>query len=392
MDFQQAFKMAMKSLMTSKVRSLLTMLGIIIGVAAVIAIISIGNGMINMMTESFADMGTNVITVNISGRGSSRSVDVDDMYQLVTDNPELLSAVSPVVNAMGVSVKHGTTEFSSTSVTGVAETYPDVQKAEIAQGRFLQYIDIARQQKVCVIGSYIAQMLQYDGGDTNTIKINGQNYSVVGILAEKDDSSEGSSDDVIYIPYTNAAKLSWNSSISQYYYCSTSETTAAAAVTVIETMLYGLFASDDYYSVVSMSEMLDTITELQNSMIMVIAAIAGISLVVGGIGIMNIMLVSVTERTREIGIRKSLGARRSDIRRQFIIEAASTSAIGGLIGIVLGTILGYAGGILLDFTITPAYGAMLVAFGVSAGIGIIFGYLPANKAAKLNPIDALRYD
>ena len=157
-------------------------------------------------------------------------------------------------------------------------------------------------------------------------------------------------------------------------------------------MLYGLFASDDYYSVVSMSEMLDTITELQNSMIMVIAAIAGISLVVGGIGIMNIMLVSVTERTREIGIRKSLGARRSDIRRQFIIEAASTSAIGGLIGIVLGTILGYAGGALLDFTITPAYGAMLVAFGVSAGIGIIFGYLPANKAAKLNPIDALRYD
>lgn len=383
--------MAIKSLLTSKMRAFLTMLGIIIGVGSVIAIMSLGNGMTAQMSESFASMGSNLITAEVMGRGSSRSISPNDMYQLVEDNPDFISAVSPtaMVNA---AIKKGTNTYSSTTVTGVGEDYMNIKLLSLKEGRFINYVDILKYQRVCVIGAYVEK--EYFNNDAlgQTLNLNGYAYTVVGILEEKAESEEYSDDDVIYIPYSSALKLNGSGSITSYSFSAASENSSAEAKTIIENKLEETFAGDGFYYVMSMSEMLEEMNQLTGTMILVIACIAGISLLVGGIGIMNIMLVSVTERTREIGIRKALGAKRLDIRLQFIIESATTSAIGGIIGIIFGVALSYLVGNLINMTAVPSVAAVIVSFCISVGIGVAFGYLPANKAAKLNPIDALRYE
>lgn len=391
MSIKQSFILALRSLANSKTRSILTMLGIIIGVGAVIIIISLGDGMQAMMDESFESMGTNLITVNIMARNTSRNISVDDMYELADKNPDLIDSVSPVVSVSGAEVKYGNESYSPT-VTGVSEDYYDIKAYTLTQGRFLEYIDIARLQNVCVVGSYLNNEVFNGNTLGSTLKINGNQYTVVGVLEELADSTEGSNDDIVIIPYTNAAKLVKNAVVSQYNFSSASDETASKAKSAIENRLYKTFQDSDLYYVMSMTEMLDKLGTLTDTLMIVLVAIAGISLLVGGIGIMNIMLVSVTERTREIGIRKSLGGRRRDIRTQFVIEAGTTSAVGGIIGIIFGVILASLTGKLVGITAVPSFTAISVAFGVSVGIGIIFGYLPANKAACLNPIDALRYE
>lgn len=209
---------------------------------------------------------------------------------------------------------------------------------------------------------------------------------------------EGGTDDCIYLPYSTAARLSGTGDINSYLLTVVDEEQADLAKTTVENELFTVFDDSDAYSVISMSEMLDTMTSMINVMITILAVIAGISLLVGGIGIMNIMLVSVTERTKEIGIRKALGAKEGTVLRQFVIEAATTSGLGGILGILLGYLLSAATTsvitILLEteLTVAPSWASVLVAFGISTAIGVIFGYLPAKKAARLNPIDALRYD
>ena len=231
-----------------------------------------------------------------------------------------------------------------------------------------------------------------------TIKVNGAPLTIVGVLKQEGDKlEEGGQDDLLFMPYTTASRLAMTM-INGYVITMKDENQADASVQVIEDALFEVYQDEYSYYVVSMSEMLDSMTSMINVVVGVLAGIAAISLLVGGIGIMNIMLVSVTERTREIGIRKALGAKERYILQQFVIEAAFTSALGGVIGIILGYLMSAAASQVVaalmqdSFTVAPGFGAVMAAFGISAGIGVLFGYLPAKKAARLNPIDALHFD
>ena len=406
MNFGQSFRLAVKSLRTSKMRSLLTMLGIIIGVAAVIIITSLGNGMQNYMNDQFEEMGSNLIQVLVYPSYSSMDVDADDMFALVAKYPQYLTGVTPYTQVQPT-IRHGSDEFKRTSVYGVGETFYNsaknttMQGNSLGKGRFLSYIDVEREQPVCVIGSYLEK--EAFGGDAlgKTLTLSGAPYTVIGVLDQGGDSTEGGGDDIIYIPYTLAQRMGGGRGMDMYLFTSTDRSTAAAAKGIVENRLYQAYQSTDYYMAMTSAEMMDAMDSMVDLLMAILTLIAGISLLVGGIGIMNIMLVSVTERTKEIGIRKSLGAKQRDIRGQFIIEAGTTSAIGGTIGIVLGIVMAnvitnvialYLGTGNDGFVAVPTLSGIATAFGVSVAIGVLFGYLPANKAARLNPIDALRYD
>ena len=389
----QSFKLAMKSIWSNKMRSFLTMLGIIIGVASVIILVSLVNAYMSYMTDSFSSMGTNQITVNMINL-SSRSVSDEEMYEFYSEQGEVFDEISPMVSINGA-IKHGNDSMTSTSITGVSEAYLSIKGWELQYGRNLQYGDMAGRHKVCVIGTYVADELYGSAENAygETLKINGYAFTIVGVAAQQEDEmDEGGTDDFVWMPYTRAVKMARNSNINNYVFTVSDLSQATAAKSQIESFLYERFKDEDLYTVTAMSEMLDEL----NSMIAMVSAglggIAGISLLVAGVGVMNIMLVSVTERTREIGIRKALGARKSVIMQQFVIEAAVTSSLGGIIGIILGSIVTSAVGKLAELSAIPTPAAVLVSFGVSVGIGLLFGYMPANRAAGLNPIDALRGD
>ena len=416
MNFTQSFRLAIKSLTTSKMRALLTMLGIIIGVGAVIVILSLGNGLTGMVQQQVDKMGINLVMAQIWGRGDGVMPDPDDMVKLGNQHSDVISGVSPYVGVDAV-VRHGNEKYDRTSLYGVSEimynraTGFTMDGEQMEKGRFISYMDVERREAVCVIGAYLEQEV-FDGDAMGkALSVNGRTLTVVGVLKRNAELEmlPGSQDDQIYLPYTTALEIIGNRWVALYYISSTSGETAATAKQIIGDYLNSFFDVEDgewsVWVVQTMAEQANQINGMMGVAMGVLVAIAAISLLVGGIGIMNIMLVSVTERTREIGVRKSLGAKRRDIRSQFVIEAGTTSAIGGLLGIGFGCLLAKGlevllGGMLIasmgvsgiTFNATPTMGAILLSFGVSVGIGILFGYLPANKAAKLNPIDALRYD
>ena len=417
MNFTQSFKLALKSLRTSKMRAFLTMLGIIIGVGAVIVIISLGNGLTGMVQQQVDKLGVTQIYAYTwgMGDGTTSNITPDEMFAFVEEHPEAFDGITPWVSG-GTGVRQGNTEFKKTNIYGVSEamyrpeTGTTLDGSTLARGRYLQYVDVAMRQNVCVIGAYLAINAFQGDALGKSLLIGGIPYTVVGVLAQNSDSlQEGGGDDAVYIPYQNAMQLSGTSYVSLYQITAASRDIVPSAQILLRDFLQDFYKDEDaWYNAYLVESMLDQVNMINAMMAVamaVLVAIAAISLLVGGIGIMNIMLVSVTERTREIGIRKSLGAKRKDIRRQFIIEAGTTSAMGGILGILFGCLMAMGigsllGGMLisqmgvsgLTFNATPTFGAISVSFGVSVGIGVLFGYLPANKAAKLNPIDALRYE
>ena len=258
------------------------------------------------------------------------------MYQLVADNSDTFKQISPTVTMSG-SVKIGSDTLTATSVTGVSEDYFAMKGYEIAQGRGLQYTDMTGRKKVCVVGQYLNQYYYGGAAVGQTLKVGGTTFTIVGVMAlEGTELEEGGTDDCVFVPYSTAARLSFTGTVSSYTITVQDTDQHREAKTTLESALYAIFEDDDAYTVGSMAEMVEEMNSMVNMVIYILAGIAAISLVVGGIGIMNIMLVSVTERTREIGIRKALGARESAIMRQFVIEAATTSALGGVLGIALG--------------------------------------------------------
>ena len=413
MNVSQSFKLAIKSLRTSKMRAFLTMLGIVIGVGAVIIIISLGNGLTGMVEQQVDKVGINQIYAYNWGRGDGTTMNLDaqQMYDLIDSHPDVFSGVTPWVSG-GTGVRQGSLEFEKTKIYGVSEamyradTGTTLDGDTLARGRYLQYVDVSRRQNVCVIGAYLEQEAFRGDALGKTLTIGGVPYTVVGVMAQElEELREGGSDDVVYIPYENAMEMSGSRTVTLYQVMAVSRDTVAEGKALLQNMLWTFYQDEDAYYIETMLDQVNMINAMMGVAMLVLVAIAAISLLVGGIGIMNIMLVSVTERTREIGIRKSLGARRRDIRRQFIIEAGTTSAMGGIIGILFGCLVATGigsvlGGMLvaqlgtsgITFNATPSLGAILISFGVSVGIGVLFGYLPANKAAKLTPIEAPRYE
>lgn len=390
MNIWQSFRLAAKSIISNKMRSLLTMLGMIIGVGSVIIIMGLMSGVTDYIVGNFADMGTNMITVSVTNTGT-RTVTVDDMYEFADANPEVFEGVTPSVSG-NFTVKNGTT-FLSTAITGVGEDYGTINHITLAQGRFISYADILKRQPVCVVGTYIIhELFENNNVLGETIKINGENFKIIGIVEETADSEEGSADECIYIPYSKAARMTNTGKISTFTFAAHDTDYVEAGEELLDVYLYEIFRDEDLYRITSMTVLLDAINSIIDMLGTVLSGIAGISLLVAGIGIMNIMLVSVTERTKEIGIRKSLGARKKDIMQQFIIEAGTISALGGLIGIILGSSLTIYMGNSMGVNAAPSLSSIIISFSISAGIGILFGYIPAKKAANLNPIDALRSD
>ena len=401
----QAISMAFKAIAGNKIRAFLTMLGVIIGVVSVTVLIAIGQGTTSVVTDSISSMGTNLLTVSIqtrrvgmfgfgdSGRSNNARgtviLKLADVLSLEDEEP--IKSVSPVVNG-SLTVKAGSVNTNA-SIIGVLPAYEEIVNQHVESGRYIIDADVDNRSAVCVIGPGLAEDLF---GNTNvvgnTLHIDGRKFEIVGVLESKGTSMSGSSDDTLILPFTLAQRMLESTTISSIYISATDSTTVDAAQTVVENFLYKKYQDDSTYSVMNQTQMLEMISETTGTLSLMLGGIAGISLLVGGIGIMNIMLVSVTERTREIGIRKAIGAKRRNILMQFLVESIVISGLGGLLGLAFGYLIMQALSEVLGMKLTMSLGVAQLAIGFSMGVGVIFGLYPANKASKLRPIEALHYD
>ena len=387
----QSIKMAVKSILGNKGRSALTMLGIIIGVGSVILLTGIGGGTTKAITDEISSMGTRLITVSMDQRNSTRKVDYDDLCEFVQENPERFSNISPYISGFA-QAKLGSENFS-TSLDASNAQYETVKNVELINGRFITDSDCNNRSYVAVVGTYIQNEL-FGGMNPvgETIKLNGKQFKIIGVYKEEADSTENSQDNKVTIPYTTAMRFLKNKNISTFYLEARTEDDVDFAVGMIKAFITQKLGTDDGFRVVSVSSIIDVMNEILGMMTTMLAGIAAISLIVGGIGVMNIMTVSVSERTREIGIRKAIGARTTDIMLQFLIESMLLSAIGGVIGILVGIGLGPVVKSLLGIEFAAQVDMVIISFCFSAAIGVFFGIAPAKKAANLHPIEALRAD
>ena len=385
----QSVKMAMKSISGNKGRSALTMLGIIIGVGSVILLTGIGGGTTKAITDQLASMGTKLITVSFNRRFSTRTVDYEDLSEFVEENPDLLGKLTPYISG-NATAKLGSVNFG-TSLDATDSKYEEIKSVTLTSGRFIMESDVDNRSNVAIVGTYIVNEM-FGGMNPvgETIKLNGTQFKIVGVYEETGDSTETSADNKVTIPYTTAMRFLKNKTISTYYLEAASEESVTDAVNAVKSFITRKLGSDSGFNVSSVSEMLDTMNEVTGTMTTMLAGIAAISLVVGGIGVMNIMTVSVSERTREIGIRKAIGARTTDILLQFLIESVILSAMGGVVGVGVGLGLGPVVKAVAGMEYVVQTDMVMLSFFFSLAIGVFFGIAPARKAARLHPIEALR--
>ena len=391
---KQSIKMSLQNIRSNKMRTFLTTLGIIIGVAAVIAMITIVNGVIDSVMGQFSSLGAGTLSVSITGSALKSGLTENDLQNIAElDN---VAGISPSVSIRTTAAR-GTEFLDNVSVEGKNEYY--FQKDDIiSYGRALTKSDIDNESYVCIIDQDLADNL-FRGEDPlrQQVIVNGIRYTVIGL--EGDDNSlmsamavmGASTDGTIIIPYTNAMKMAGSNSITslEVYIEDTNRTDEL--IDDVEAVLYKAFnENEDCYSTFSMDSLLDTMNQMMSTMTYMLAGIASIALLVGGIGIMNMMLVSVSERTKEIGLRKAMGATPGRIQLQFLLEAIVLSLMGGIVGVILGLLISFVGAQLLNTNFTISMSAIGLGVGFSAAVGIIFGWAPARKASRLNPIDALR--
>ncbi len=391
----QSFKMAFKSIASNKTRAFLTMLGIIIGVMALVILVSLVNGATSTVTDTISSLGTDSLTVSISD-DKGVPVLLSDLNTWMEN--ENFARIAPAASS-SMTAKYGSTSDSIT-VYGTTASYPDVQNMTMKLGRFLKTADLDNNSYVCVISEATASdLIGFDDCLGCEISLNGIRFTVVGVLKDDDDSltslmSSGSM--TVYIPYTTLVRISTSQSeeITSFYIKPAANVTMETAQTEMEAILYERFEDDDAYSVSSSSILEDTMSSITSIFEILLGGIAAISLVVGGIGIMNIMLVTVTERTREIGIRKAVGASRGAILMQFLVEAVVLCMFGCGIGIglsflILRVITIVVSSLSMNFAMNGTVVLIAVLFCFAIGVG--FGLYPANKAAKMKPIDALHF-
>ncbi|MFA6554657.1 MAG: ABC transporter permease [Candidatus Paceibacterota bacterium] len=408
MTTQDIIHETFSALTANKIRTSLTMLGIIIGISSVIIMVSIGQGAQNTIQSSIQSIGSNLIMVSpgatrsfgytaSTGRGSAKTLTIEDV-DAISNEIQNIAAISPEVSGRYQITAKGTN--SNTSVTGVKPAYTSVHNISVDNGSFISDENVSNRSKVAVIGPTTSEDLFGVGVDAvgQSIRINGMEFKVIGITKSKGGSGLGNQDDAIYVPLSSAQLFLIGD--SNYVTALSISATESSVMKQLQSDITALLmerhkikdpASADF-SVMNQADIVSAASSVTSTFTILLAAVAGISLVVGGIGIMNMMLTTVTERTREIGLRKAIGAKARDINIQFLTEAVALTVIGGAIGVFLGWLVCYAITYFGVLQTSLSISSILLAFGVSAAIGIIFGYYPANRASKLNPIEALRYE
>jgi putative ABC transport system permease protein len=405
MDFMNTFRLALRALARNKMRSALTMLGIIIGVAAVIAVVSIGQGAQYMVQQGIQAMGTNIVFIAAgSGRpggirvgyGGVKTLTIEDMNAILREIP-LIKEAAPSVNSRR-QVVYGNQNWS-TVIGGTTPNFFEIRNWSIQSGSVFSDEEVDLAANVCVIGTTVAKNLFLDENPVGkTMRIGNLPFRVDGVLESKGQNVIGQDqDDAIYAPYTTVQRkisgITWVQFINASAISPVASVAAVAPITSLLRERHRIrLGDDDDFFVRTQSEVADLMNQTQSVMTMLLGGIASVSLLVGGIGIMNIMLVSVTERTREIGVRMAVGATESDVQRQFLVEAVTLSMMGGAIGILIGLVGSALISNFLSWPTLVSVRAIVTAAIFSGAVGIFFGYYPARKAARLDPIEALRYE